>query len=204
MGLPVVQWLCSFVFGCLICNVQPRSEGIVIFESNQPTGSEPVTVQAIPDMKYNSDPSDREALWRAYQTARLFFNGGGSGSDGLPRTPCKPLLELLPGPFGWSASLFDWYTRWLTTTYFHYAGTCRMGGDGDGNDPHAVVDTFFRVKHVQKLRICDASVIPHLPSFPIAATCFALGTLLGEKLLATPLESVARKASTQCEELESE
>lgn len=157
-------------------------------------------------MKYNSDPSDREALWRAYQAARQFFNGSAIGATGaagsLPRTPCKPLLELLPGPFGRSASLFDLYARWLTMTYFHYAGTCRMGHDA--SDPHAVVDTSFRVKHVHNLRVCDASVIPHLPSFPIAATCFALGNLLGEKLLATPLGSVAKKASTQCQELDSE
>lgn len=52
------------------------------------------------------------------------------------------------------------------------------------SNPHAVVDTCtsFRVKHVQELRICDASIIPHLPSFPVAATCFALGNMLGEKL----------------------
>jgi len=163
-------------------------------------------VLSSPDMKYNTHSSDREALWRAYQAAKRFFHGGAieaaGATVGLPRTPCKPLLELLPGPFGWSASLFDLYARWLTTTYFHYAGTCRMGDDA--SDPHVVVDTSFRVKHVHKLRVCDASVIPHIPSFPIAATCFALGNLLGEKLLATPLESVAKKASTQCQELESE
>ena len=44
---------------------------------------------------------------------------------------------------------------------YHPVGTCRMG---DVSDPGTVVDTQLRVKHLSKLRVIDASVMPGLPS----------------------------------------
>jgi 5-(hydroxymethyl)furfural/furfural oxidase len=53
--------------------------------------------------------------------------------------------------------------RWLATyvtDYVHAAGTCRMGTRGD---PAAVVDPECRVLGIDRLRVCDASVMPDLP-----------------------------------------
>jgi choline dehydrogenase-like flavoprotein len=44
---------------------------------------------------------------------------------------------------------------------YHPVGTCRMG---DVADPGTVIDTQLRVKHVRKLRVIDASIMPSLPS----------------------------------------
>lgn len=44
-----------------------------------------------------------------------------------------------------------------TSTYFHQAGTCRMGPDGD---PDAVLDPELRVRGIHGLRVADASSIP--------------------------------------------
>ena len=44
--------------------------------------------------------------------------------------------------------------------YVHAAGTCRMGTPGD---PAAVVDTECRVIGFERLRVCDASVMPDVP-----------------------------------------
>ena len=39
----------------------------------------------------------------------------------------------------------------------------------------AVVDDELRVLGVKRLRVADASVMPHIPSGPVAATCMAVG-----------------------------
>ena len=39
----------------------------------------------------------------------------------------------------------------------------------------AVVDDELRVLGVKRLRVADASVMPHIPSGPVAATCMAIG-----------------------------
>ena len=44
--------------------------------------------------------------------------------------------------------------------YVHAAGTCRMGSAADDD---AVVDASCRVIGYERLRVCDASVMPDLP-----------------------------------------
>jgi choline dehydrogenase len=64
--------------------------------------------------------------------------------------------EIAPG----EADLRD-YVRTDVTTYFHPAGTCRMGPP---SDPDAVVDVRGRVRGVEGLSVVDASVLPTIPS----------------------------------------
>jgi hypothetical protein len=45
---------------------------------------------------------------------------------------------------------------------------------------HGIVDNTLRVRGIENLRIADASVIPHIPSAPIAATAMALGLAAGQ------------------------
>jgi choline dehydrogenase-like flavoprotein len=57
----------------------------------------------------------------------------------------------------------DAIDAWLTgnvNDYVHAVGTCRMGTPGD---PAAVVDLDCRVIGFERLRVCDASVMPDLP-----------------------------------------
>jgi choline dehydrogenase-like flavoprotein len=49
-------------------------------------------------------------------------------------------------------------------------------------DPTAVVDYKLRVLGVSGLRVADASVMPHIPSGPISATCMAMGAACAEFL----------------------
>ena len=51
------------------------------------------------------------------------------------------------------------YVRKRAKTVYHPSGTCRMGTDRE-----AVVDPELRVHGIARLRICDASVMPALPS----------------------------------------
>jgi choline dehydrogenase len=61
------------------------------------------------------------------------------------------------------------YVRRAIGSYFHPAGTCRLG-DGE----HAVVDRVLRVQGLDALRIVDASVIPLIPNAPLNATVLAI------------------------------
>jgi choline dehydrogenase-like flavoprotein len=57
----------------------------------------------------------------------------------------------------------DTVDAWLAAgvnDYVHAVGTCRMGTPGD---PAAVVDPLCRVIGFDRLRVCDASVMPDLP-----------------------------------------
>lgn len=106
---------------------------------------------------------------------------------------------------------FTYYAQCITTTYFHASGTCAMETDRcvegnidaptntntstgsalndsstsdykDCDDNMAVVDVNLRVRGVSKLRVCDASVFPRIPSGPTSATCMAIAVSLGKLL----------------------
>jgi choline dehydrogenase-like flavoprotein len=68
--------------------------------------------------------------------------------------------ELLPGAEAeLSDAQIEAHVRSYAKTVYHPAGTCRMGSDA-----HAVVDPRLQVRGVDMLRVCDASVMPTLPS----------------------------------------
>jgi Choline dehydrogenase and related flavoproteins len=76
----------------------------------------------------------------------------------------------------------DAIDAWLAATvtdYVHAAGTCRMGTPGD---PAAVVDLDGRVIGYERLRVCDASVMPDLPKANTHLTTVAIAERLIAKL----------------------
>jgi hypothetical protein len=108
-------------------------------------------------------------------------------------------IELLPGPLFFycsSLSTFTLFYRLFLGTYFHYSGTNRMVSrqqqeerQQEGHERKedvdlmvGVVDEELKVHRVQKLRVADASVFPHIPSAPIAAIVMAVGLAAGEMI----------------------
>lgn len=87
----------------------------------------------------------------------------------LKTKPMKQLgAELNTQPFpGCEVERFDtdsyWrcYIRHLTLTVYHPVGTCRMGFDKNSS---VVRPDTFQVHDIDNLYICDASVMPNLPS----------------------------------------
>jgi choline dehydrogenase-like flavoprotein len=72
--------------------------------------------------------------------------------------------------------------EWLAdhvTDYVHAVGTCRMGAP---DDPLAVVDTECRVLGYERLRVCDASVMPDLPRANTHLTTVAIAELLARRM----------------------
>jgi choline dehydrogenase len=78
--------------------------------------------------------------------------------------------ELAPGPEVQSDDEWEDYLRRDSITIFHPCGTCKMG-----IDEMAVVDAALRVRGVSRLRVIDASIMPHLVSGNINAPTIMIG-----------------------------
>jgi choline dehydrogenase-like flavoprotein len=76
----------------------------------------------------------------------------------------------------------DAIDAWLASSvndYVHASGTCRMGTAGD---PAAVVDPHCRVIGYERLRVCDASVMPDVPRANTHLTTVAIAEGLAAML----------------------
>jgi choline dehydrogenase len=60
---------------------------------------------------------------------------------------------------------------------WHPVGTARMGPE---EDVGAVVDQHGRLRGVDRLRVADASVMPHTVSSPTNLTCIMIGERIAE------------------------
>jgi choline dehydrogenase len=74
--------------------------------------------------------------------------------------------EVVPGP---GADL-EHYVRNVAGTWFHPAGTCRMGSGAD-----AVVDHELRVRGLDGLRVADASIMPEIVSVNTNGAAMMIG-----------------------------
>lgn len=75
------------------------------------------------------------------------------------------------------------YIRQTITSYYHPAGTCRMGRE---DDPAAVTDPHLRVHGVAALRVADASVMPVIPNAPLNATVLAIAEKAADLITHSP------------------
>jgi choline dehydrogenase-like flavoprotein len=87
--------------------------------------------------------------------------------------------EVWPGPEVHTRAGVRGYLRRRVGSYYHPAGSCRMG-----SDPGAVVDPQLRVREVAGLRVADASVLPTIPNAPLNATVLAIAERAAELIRA--------------------
>jgi choline dehydrogenase len=87
--------------------------------------------------------------------------------------------ELSPGVEQQSDAQLDEFIRNHAESAYHPCGTCRMGSDAG-----AVVDSAARVNGVEKLRVIDSSIFPHIPNGNLNAPTIMLAEKLADAIKA--------------------
>ena len=138
--------------------LRPHSRGTVRLASNDPAAAPLI------DPNYWADPYDR----------RISIEGLKLAREIMLQNALKPfvLAERLPGPGNVSDDdLFDYGCKHAKTDH-HPVGTCRMG-----YDDLAVVTPDLKLRGIEALRICDASIMPKI----VSSNTNAPAIMIGEK-----------------------
>lgn len=143
--------------------VAPKSRGELRLKSANPAD------RPIVDARFLSHPDDVKALAHGIELAREIGNSEAM-RDFVKR-------EVAPGKKLTGAEM-EAFVRDGATTYFHQAGTCRMG-----KDDRAVVDAKLRVNGIKNLRIADSSIMPRIASVATMASCALIGERMAEILV---------------------
>ena len=89
--------------------------------------------------------------------------------------------EVWPGVDVHSSAALRGYIRRAAGSYYHPAGTCRMG-----TDAAAITDPHLQVRGVTGLRVADASVMPVIPNAHPNATVLAIAERAAELISSSP------------------
>lgn len=136
--------------------LRPRSRGSVRLQSADPTA------MPLIDPNYWADPYDREMSIKGLRLAREIMRQKSLGR--------YVMREVLPGPaLATDDELFDYACRSAKTDH-HPVGTCKMG-----HDEMAVVTPDLKLRGIENLRVCDASVMPRVPSSNTNAPTIMVG-----------------------------
>jgi choline dehydrogenase len=139
--------------------VRPASRGTLTLGSSDPLAP------PIIDPNFLARDADVRAMLAAVELCREI-----GASDAFAGFRAR---ELAPGPLG-RAEMIDFIRR-AASTYFHPAGTCRMGPGAD-----CVVDHELKVHGIEGLRVADASIMPAVTSGNTNAPTVMIGEKLSE------------------------
>ena len=133
--------------GCTLNSytLRPKSRGTVKLRSADPADT------PIVDPNFLGDPYDLKTSTEGVKLTREIMS-----QPAFERFVRK---EHFPGDRVRSQADLELYARRYGRTSYHPVGTCKMGVDG-----MAVVDPRLKVRGVERLRICDSSVMPQLVS----------------------------------------
>nr|WP_157345137.1 GMC family oxidoreductase N-terminal domain-containing protein [Nocardioides sp. MAH-18] len=135
--------------------IYPKSRGTLRLASADPTA------QPLIDFQYLADPADLEVLAEGSEMTREIF--GSAAFGGAVKE------EIHPGTALRGQALRDAILNRATSVY-HGVGTCRMGVD-----ELAVVTPDLRVRGVDGLRVCDASIMPSITGGNTNAPAIMIG-----------------------------
>lgn len=142
--------------------VRPASRGSVKLRTADPTAAPLI------DMNYLGVDADMQALLAAVELCREI---GGSQAFAPFRK-----REIMPGKLG-RTDMME-FIRQSTTTFFHPAGSCKMGIDAE-----AVVSPELKVHGLSGLRVADASIMPTVTTGNTNAPSIAIGARCADMLL---------------------
>ncbi|MDD9909198.1 MAG: GMC family oxidoreductase N-terminal domain-containing protein [Ahrensia sp.] len=138
--------------------VRPKSRGTVRLRSSK------VEDTPIIDPNFLAEPDDLKTSVEGVKISRDIFN--------QPALQKYIKQEHFPGGSVKTQKDFEDYARQFGRTSYHPTCTCKMG-----IDEMAVVDPQLRVRGLQRIRICDSSVMPSL----IGSNTNAATIMIGEK-----------------------
>ena len=135
--------------------IYPRSRGTLRLASADPTASPLI------DFQYLADPADLEVLGEGSELVRDIMAGSAFGGSVKE--------EIHPGKQLKGQALRDEILNRATSVY-HGVGTCRMGVD-----ELAVVSPDLKVRGIEGLRVCDASIMPSITGGNTNAPAIMIG-----------------------------
>ena len=89
--------------------------------------------------------------------------------------------EVLPGPSVRSEADGRTFLERAAFTHHHPVGTCRMGVDDE-----AVVGPDLKLRGLEGLHVCDASVLPSITTGPVNAAIIAIAERFSDLLRGRP------------------
>ncbi|MEU7789733.1 MULTISPECIES: GMC family oxidoreductase N-terminal domain-containing protein [unclassified Amycolatopsis] len=143
--------------------IYPKSRGTLRLASADPTAAPLI------DFQYLADPADLEVLGEGSEMVREIMASkafGGAVKE-----------EIHPGEDLKGQALRDAILNRATSVY-HGVGTCRMGVD-----ELAVVGPDLKVRGVDALRVCDASIMPSITGGNTNAPCIMIGEMGAQLVL---------------------
>ncbi|WP_410613070.1 GMC family oxidoreductase [Amycolatopsis sp. lyj-109] len=143
--------------------IYPKSRGTLRLASADPAAAPLI------DFQYLSDPADLELLGEGSEMVREIF--ASKAFKGAVKE------EIHPGKDLKGQALRDAILNRATSVY-HGVGTCRMGVD-----ELAVVGPDLRVRGVEGLRVCDASIMPSITGGNTNAPCIMIGEMGAQLVL---------------------
>ncbi len=144
--------------GCTLnsCFLRPRSRGTVRLAAADPF------IHPLIDPNYFAEEYDRAMSIGGFRLAREI----------MAQPAFRPYLraERLPGPAVQSDAEVFAYAKQHGKTDYHPVGTCKMGVDA-----MAVVDPELKVRGIERLRVCNSSIMPRLVSSNTNAPTLMIG-----------------------------
>lgn len=141
----------------------PQSRGEVTLRSANPLQAPRIA------FNYLSEAADWQVFREAIRSARHIFS--------QPAMTSISGAELSPGAHEQTDAQLDEFIRNHAESAYHPCGTCRMGSDAS-----AVVDPAGRVFGVDRLRVIDASIFPHITNGNLNAPTIMLAEKLADAI----------------------
>lgn len=135
--------------------IYPKSRGTLRLASSDPTATPLI------DFQYLADNADLEVLGEGSEMVREIM--GGAAFGGSVKEEIHPGREL-------QGSALRQAILNRATSVYHGVGTCRMGVD-----ELAVVGPDLKVRGIEGLRVCDASVMPSITGGNTNAPAIMIG-----------------------------
>jgi choline dehydrogenase len=143
--------------------IYPKSRGTLRLASADPTAAPLI------DYQYLAEPADLDVLVEGTEMVREIFAS--------PAFKGSVKEEIHPGERLRGQELRDAILNRATSVY-HGVGTCRMGVD-----ELAVVGPDLKVRGVEGLRVCDASIMPSITGGNTNAPCIMIGEMGAQLVL---------------------